>query len=387
MFSLQKLKQQRLIHLCIAITFFTSGLVINFAQLILTLTLKPINIWLFRKIMYYLCYSLYSQLIFISDWYSNSSIKVYMDADDLAQYGGKEHVLLIMNHSYEIDWLAGWMFTEKMGVLGNCKAYAKKVIAYIPVIGWCWKFAEFVFLERAYDKDRQIISHQLKEVFAYPDPTWLLLNAEGTRFTPKKHEASLKFAQERGLPVLKHHLIPRTKGFTASLSSLRGRCPAIYDINLVFKNDAKNSPTISTLLNGKPVEPYMLVRRIPMEKVPGNEEEATEWLHELFREKDQIIDSFHTTGSFFKTSAVKEVPYKMYSGRLCSLINFAVWAFISVSMVLHYLISSLLAQNWLGLSTAIGILTTFYLFMVKAINMSKISKASTYGADVKMGTN
>lgn len=152
-----------------------------------------------------------------------------------------------------------------------------------------------------------------------------------------------------------------------------------------------------------------------MEKVPENEEEATEWLHELFREKDKIIDSFHSTGSFFKTSGVKEVPYKMYSGRLCSLINFVVWAFISVSMVLYYLISSLLAQNWLGLSIAIGILTTctylytykmeritnlkimyyflcfilfaVYLFMVKAINMSKISKASTYGADVKMGTN
>lgn len=61
MSSLEKLKQQRLIHFCIAITFFTSGLIINFIQLLLHLTLKPINVRLFRKIMYYLCYSLYSR--------------------------------------------------------------------------------------------------------------------------------------------------------------------------------------------------------------------------------------------------------------------------------------------------------------------------------------
>ncbi|XP_065359975.1 1-acyl-sn-glycerol-3-phosphate acyltransferase delta-like [Calliphora vicina] len=386
MSSLEKLKQQRLIHLCIAITFFTSGLFINFVQLLLHLTLKPVNIVLFRKIMYYLCYSLYSQLIFVADWYSNSTLQVFMDGDDEKTYAGNENVLLMMNHSYEIDWLAGWMFTEKVRVLGNCKAYAKKVIAYVPVIGWAWKFAEFVFLERSYDKDKEIISRQLKEVFAYPDPTWLLLNAEGTRFTPKKHEASVKFAEERGMPVLKHHLIPRTKGFTASLESLRGRCPAIYDINLVFKKDAVNPPTISTLLNGKPVEGYMLVRRIPLDNVPADEAKAAEWLQNLFREKDKIVDSFHTTGSFFATSGIKETPYKYYPRRLCSLLNFAVWAVFSVSLIMYYLISSLILHNWIGLSIAVGVLVTIYIFMVKAINMSKISKASSYGSEVKAGT-
>lgn len=113
------------------------------------------------------------------------------------------------------------MFCEKVGVLGNCKAYAKKVISYIPTIGWSWKFAEFVFLERSFDKDKQIILTQLNEIFDYPDPVWLLLNAEGewfyivnidrltfnifyfkgTRFTKTKHEASVKFAQERHMVI------------------------------------------------------------------------------------------------------------------------------------------------------------------------------------------
>lgn len=62
----------------------------------------------------------------------------------------------------------------------------------------------------------------------------LLLFAEGTRFSDDKHKASLNFAKEKGLPLLQHHLTPRTKGFTASLPHLRGRVPAIYNIQLCF---------------------------------------------------------------------------------------------------------------------------------------------------------
>ncbi|XP_011199230.2 1-acyl-sn-glycerol-3-phosphate acyltransferase gamma [Bactrocera dorsalis] len=383
MTSLAELKKLTIVHLGIAVTFFISGLVINLVQLILYIALKPFNVALFRHIMYYLCYSLYSQLIFIAEWYSNSTLHLYIDPEELEKFCGEEHAMIIQNHSYEIDWLCGWMFADKVKCLGNCKAYAKKAISYVPVMGWAWKFAEFVFLERSYDKDIEIISRQLKEVFAYPDPVWLLLNAEGTRFTPKKHEASVKFAEERGLPVLKHHLIPRTKGFTTSLPSMRGRCPAIYSTTLAFRKEAKNAPTISTLLNGYSVEGHLHARRIPVESVPENEKEAAEWLHNLYREKDRLVDSFHTTGNFFDASGLKEVPVTVLKYRPCSLINFALWAVFSISLVLYYLISSLLSQNWIGLSIAVGILVAFYILMVKSINMSKISKASSYGSESK----
>lgn len=63
----------------------------------------------------------------------------------------------------------------------------------------------------------------------------LLLFAEGTRYTEEKHEASLAFAREKGLPQLKHHLTPRTKGFTVSIPNMRGKITAIYDVQLGFK--------------------------------------------------------------------------------------------------------------------------------------------------------
>lgn len=49
-----------------------------------------------------------------------------------------------------------------------------------------------------------------------------LLYCEGTRFTEKKHRVSMEVAAAKGLPVLKYHLLPRTKGFTTAVQCLRG---------------------------------------------------------------------------------------------------------------------------------------------------------------------
>ncbi|KAG8333517.1 1-acyl-sn-glycerol-3-phosphate acyltransferase gamma [Homalodisca vitripennis] len=68
-----------------------------------------------------------------------------------------------------------------------------------------------------------------------PDLRYCICVLEGTRFTEEKHEASLAFAREKGLPQLKQHLTPRTKGFTCSVPHLRGKVDAIYDVQLAFK--------------------------------------------------------------------------------------------------------------------------------------------------------
>lgn len=102
----------------------------------------------------------------------------------------------------------------------------------------------------------------------------------------------------------------------------------------------------------------MFVRRIPLEQVPADEEKAAAWLQNLFIEKDRIIDSFHSTGSFFKTSGFKETACKVYPKRLCSLINFLAWAVFSISLIMYYLTSSLILKNWIGLSIALSVLVT-----------------------------
>lgn len=63
----------------------------------------------------------------------------------------------------------------------------------------------------------------------------MLLYAEGTRFTKEKHEASIDFARKKGLPELKEHLLPRTKGFSLGLPHFRHNLPAVYNVQIAFK--------------------------------------------------------------------------------------------------------------------------------------------------------
>jgi lysophosphatidic acid acyltransferase/lysophosphatidylinositol acyltransferase len=46
---------------------------------------------------------------------------------------------------------------------------------------------------------------------------------EGTRFTEKKRLESMKYAQEKHLPELKYHILPRTRGFTLILQGAQGQ--------------------------------------------------------------------------------------------------------------------------------------------------------------------
>lgn len=87
----------------------------------------------------------------------------------------------------------------------------------MPVVGWTFFFSEMIFLARNWAKDSLTIGECLDKLTEYSDNIVLLLFAEGTRFTKEKYEASVKFAKEKGLHILKHHLQPRTKGFVFTI--------------------------------------------------------------------------------------------------------------------------------------------------------------------------
>lgn len=58
------------------------------------------------------------ELVFIGDWWSGSRVILYIDKDDFKKYWGKEHACCVMNHTYEIDWLIGWMLCDRLELLG-----------------------------------------------------------------------------------------------------------------------------------------------------------------------------------------------------------------------------------------------------------------------------
>lgn len=183
-----------------------------------------------------------------------------------------------------------------------------------------------------------------------------MLNAEGTRFTKSKHEASVKFAQERGMTVLNHHLIPRTKGFTASLPVIKKKCDSVMDVQLAFHANAKSAPTIINLLRGRPLEAHLYLRRIPMSEVPEGEAAASAWLHELFVRKDKLQSSFHSTGDFFKGNDITPIKVIRFKPRLASLINWVSWMIIAMLPIMYLLLTMILSGKIMYIAIGSGIM-------------------------------
>ncbi len=98
----------------------------------------------------------------------------------------------------------------------------------------------------------------------------------------------MQVAESKGLPKLKYHLLPRTKGFTTTLQCLKGTgcdykhthklyhasktfehfdlnlffplftVTAVYDVTLNFKDN--QTPTLLGIVNGKKYKADMSVR-------------------------------------------------------------------------------------------------------------------------------
>jgi lysophosphatidic acid acyltransferase/lysophosphatidylinositol acyltransferase len=94
----------------------------------------------------------------------------------------------------------------------------------------------------------------------------------------------MKIAHEKGLPELKHHILPRTKGFVLLMKGIHDHITGVYDITVAFQSP--KNPELSNLLIGQRCQAEAFIRRIPVSEIPYNDEEkSSEFVHKLFQEK------------------------------------------------------------------------------------------------------
>ncbi len=72
-------------------------------------------------------------------------------------------------------------------------------------------FTEYIFAYRDWSRDAKFIPRALAELKQFPDPIWMVVFPEGTRFTPAKLAKSNEFARANNKPTFNHVLLPRTK--------------------------------------------------------------------------------------------------------------------------------------------------------------------------------
>ncbi len=85
---------------------------------------------------------------------------------------------------------------------------------------------------------------------------------EGTRFTEEKHAKGVEYAQKHGLPVLKHHLTPRTKGFALLAEHLRegASFKSVCDVSVAYPGHGDTLAKHLDILLGKRVDLYWYMR-------------------------------------------------------------------------------------------------------------------------------
>jgi len=211
----------------------------------------------------------------------------------------------------------------------------------------------------------------LQTLFSQPRPVWLLLFPEGTRISPAKQAASADYCRSAGLPVLKHHLLPRTKGFSFVAEHVdRSRVRAVFDITLVEEEKGFGQFSLSSILAGETTCGALLVRRIPIESLPKEQKASSAWLINLFQEKDQAKENFLTRGSF--GSEYREVKHTRGKASLLIFL-------VSNSLVVAGLLLLLLRGDLVVRAIVVAFLGVVWLVLVKLISITKIANASNQG--------
>jgi len=219
-------------------------------------------------------------------------IKVIYTGDDIPP---QENAIVFSNHQQMTDTTFLMFLGKDKGRLGDMKWFAKHVIKWVPAVGWGMQFIDCIFVKRDWASDKDSIRATFEKFSEHKIPLWLTTFPEGTRITPAKHERAMEYARANGLRETKHLLIPRTKGFVASVQGLRDHITAVYDVTIGYPEGV---PTLWQYIRGMARTAHLHVRRFPVAELPEDDEALTQWILDRFVIKDALLEGFLEHGAF-----------------------------------------------------------------------------------------
>lgn len=221
-----------------------------------------------------------------------------------------ENAFVLSNHVCFADFAVIHSIAIRRHMLSFCKYFVKDSVKYLPIFGWGMKIMGMVMLRRNWAQDRAKF-HELFSLFTNGQlPVYMVSFPEGSRVTPAKLQKSQDHAREHKLPVLDNVLLPRSKGFIATMLGLRDSdVHMLYDVTCVYYHRRKglNRPwTFSEMFTSR-LDGYHLhihVDRIPFDKMPKGEDELKAWIFTQFKLKDGLVSSIGDV--FRETFEVKQ---------------------------------------------------------------------------------
>ena len=216
--------------------------------------------------------------------------------DENLQLSMQGRYLMTCNHQSWVDTTVNQYFGLTRMPL--TRFFTKWELIFIPFVGQAFKILRFPMMKRhskaqiekkpaLKDRDMQEARKACQQLLSQP---FTLLNyLEGTRFTKEKHDQQQSPYQ--------HLLKPKAGGLALALNILGDQIDALVDMTIVYPDGV---PGYSEFWLGEVPRIAVNLRKIniPDWVLGGNYEDDAEyrerfqqWVHELWLEKDQLIES------------------------------------------------------------------------------------------------
>ena len=370
---LHSLKQFRIVQLYLTYILVFASLSCTLGQ-ILILPLRLLRPKLFYVLNEKLCYFYFCLVPYAVENWAGYTIRVYGEESivDNFRQSPDTNRLVVMNHTGEVDWMIGWSLIESLGLLGRVKTVIKDPIKYVPLFGWTFYISDYIFVKRSAQTDLPILRRASELYRDYPHSFLMTIFPEGTRYTEEKHAESLAFASKRGLPQYKHHLLPRAKGlhFLLGMMKRNKNSEFFYDIEYAYRGKPATAIGILSADRGKC---DVNMRAFRLTDIPEEEGAFTEWLYQLFEEKDALM-AFHKERGHFPGQPLQTEP-SYWRGK-CALF----WFVASTLPILYTSVSLVLSGHWalLALLTLLLPAAASWLFD-QLIRMTESKHGSAYG--------
>lgn len=271
-------------------SFLASSLLSINALQVCSLVIRPLSDNAFRRFNRGLAGLWWTWLV---DWAEHvQGIQVIVTGDDVP---AGENAVIIANHQQMPDILVIMELASRKRRLADLKWFMKDSLKFVPGVGWGLIFLDSLFVKRDWNRDQETIERTFSMIHQKRIPFWLIMFVEGTRITPRKLERCQDFARQQGLPVPRHVLIPRPKGFLAAMEGLGRQVDAVYDLTIGYP---ERIPDLLEFFRGRAPKAYLHLKRFPRSELPVQKDRLAEWLRSRFEEKDRLMDEFVRTGKF-----------------------------------------------------------------------------------------
>ncbi len=208
----------------------------------------------------------------------------------------RENAFVVANHQSVVDVLVLICLAWRLRRLGDVKWFVKDIVRYIPGFGFGMQMLDCVFVKRDWTKDVDHIQRLFEKYRANDIPMFLVSFLEGTRKTAAKYEAAVEFAKSRNMYVPAHTMVPRTKGFSATVAGLRDHLDAVYDVTIGYEGDP--APSLIDAFSGNIDRIHVHVARHPIDSIPKSDEALNQWVFDSYVRKDSLLEQRVSEGQF-----------------------------------------------------------------------------------------